>query len=143
MGKRPQGGRGALARPSPPRSFAYSIHPVWPTGTQYNARVTFTYFCTFVLLPFANSIIFAKRGESTNEYERSTKTLGKRHPERYKRVQTEHRRVQAEYKRVRGMPSRTVQTNTNGVQTSTNGRQTSTNGIQRHERNDILDGTDD
>ena len=74
MDKRPQGGRGALARPSPPRSFAYSIHPVWPTGTQYNARVTFTYFCTFVLLPFATGIIFAKRGESTKEHERSTKT---------------------------------------------------------------------
>ena len=70
----PKGGRGALVRPSPPPSFAHSIHSVWPTGTQYNARVAFTYFCTFVLLPFANSIIFAKRGESTNEYERSTKT---------------------------------------------------------------------
>ena len=43
--KRPKGGRGALARPSPPPSFAHSIHPVWPTGTQYNARATFTYFC--------------------------------------------------------------------------------------------------
>ena len=99
MGKRPHGGRGALARPSPPRSFAHSIHPVWPTGIQYNARVTFTYFCIFVLLPFANSIIFAKRGESTNEYERSTKNL-------------------------RETTSRAVQTSTNGAQTSPSGVQT-------------------
>ena len=126
-----------------PSSFAHSIHPVWPTGTQYNARVTFRYFCTFVLLPFANSIIFAKRGKNTNGYTRTTKAQQKQHLGRPERVQAEHRRVQAEYKHVRGMPSRTVQTNTNGVQTSTNGRQTSTNGIQRHERNDILDGTDD
>ncbi len=48
--------------------------PVWPTGTQYNARSTFARFCTFVLLPSPNSIIFAKRGESTNEYKRNTKT---------------------------------------------------------------------
>ena len=48
--------------------------PVWPTGTQYNARSTFARFCTFVFLPSPNSIIFAKRGESTNEYKRSTKT---------------------------------------------------------------------
>ena len=58
----PKGWRGALSRPSSPPSFAHSIHPVWPMGTQYNARVTFTYFCAFVLLPFANnSITFAKR----------------------------------------------------------------------------------
>ena len=48
--------------------------PVWPTGTQYNARSTFARFCTFVLLPSPNSIIFAKRGNSTNEYKRSTNT---------------------------------------------------------------------
>ena len=139
----PKGGRGALARPSPPPSFAHSIHPVWPTGTQYNARITFMHFCTFVLLPFANSIIFAKRGKNTNGYKRSTKTQRKQHLRRPERLQAAHRRVQAEYKHVRGMPSRTVQTSTNGVQTSTNGRQTYTNGIQRHERNYILDKTDD
>ena len=73
---------------------AWRSDSVWPTGTQYNARITFARFCTFVLLPFPNSIIFAKRGESTNEYKRSTNTLGKRHPRRYKRIQTEYTRVQ-------------------------------------------------
>ena len=127
----PKGGRGALARPSPPPSFAHSIHPVWPTGTQYNARVTFTYFCTFVFLPSANHIIFAKRGKNTNGYKRIRKTRGKQHLRRFERVQAEHRRVQAEYKNLRGMPSRTVQTSTNGVQTSTNGIQR----VQREHKN--------
>ena len=68
--------------------------PFWPTGTKYNARNTFARFCTFVLLPSPNNIIFAKRGESTNEYKRSipeyrrtTKTRGERHPRRYSRAQ--------------------------------------------------------
>ena len=92
----PKGGRGALARPSPPPSFAHSIHSVWPAGTQYNARVTFTHFCTFVFLPSANSIIFAKRGKNTNGFKWSTQTQRKQHLRR-------------------------PETSTNGVQTSTNG----------------------
>ena len=51
-------------------------------------------FCTFVFLPSPNNIIFAKRGESTNEYKRNTNTCGKQHPRRYKRIQTEYKRVQ-------------------------------------------------
>ena len=50
--------------------------------------------CIFVFLPFPNNIIFAKRGESTNEYKRSTKTQWE-------------------------TTSRAVQTNTNGAHTNT------------------------
>ena len=92
----PKGGRGALARPSHPPSFAHAVHPVWQTGTQYNARGTFTYFCSFVLLPFANSIIFAKRGKNTNGYKRNTTTQRKQHLRRPERVQTEYKRVHTE-----------------------------------------------
>ena len=90
-----------------------------------------TYFCAFVLLPFAKSNTFAKRGKNKNGYTRSTKTHGTQHLRRFERAQTERRRVEVEYNNVRGMPSRTVQTNTNGVQTSTNGIHTNTNRIQQ------------
>ena len=72
------------------------------------------YFCTFVLLTSPNNIIFAKRGESTNEYKRNTNTWGKQHPRRYKRIQTEYKRVQ-----------------------------TSTDGVQKPESNDIPGGTNE
>ena len=71
-------------------------------------------FCTFVVLPSPNTIIFAKRGESTNEYKQITNTSGKRHPKRHKRIQTEYTRVQ-----------------------------TSTDELQKPEGNDITGGTDE
>ena len=144
MDKRPQRGKGRTCAALSP-ALDCSLNPSRITNghpVQCSSHIYVLLY--FVLLPFANSIIFAKRGKNTNGYKRNTKTLAKQHLRRFERVQAEHRRVQAEYKNLTGMPSRTVQTSKNGVQTSTNGIQT--NRIQtdyKTERNDILDGTDD
>ena len=97
----PKGGRGALARPSPPPSFAHSIHSVWPTGTQYNARVTFTY----VLLYSSRLLIVLY---SPNGVRIQTATNGVQKPNgnnisdrlnEYKRSTNQYKRSTNEYKR--------------------------------------------
>ena len=123
--------------------------PVWPTGAQYNARSTFARFCTFVLLPSPNSIIFAKRGESTNGYKRITRNLrettSRAVQNEYKRSTREYKGVQTEYNNQRELTSRAAQTgykrSTNGVQTEYKRIQANTNGVQNKVRNDTLDIT--
>ena len=131
MNKRPQSGEGRTQ----------SI----PFGQRAPSTMLEAHLRTFVVLYSSRLLIvlYSPNGVIIQTGTNGVQKPWKQHLRRFGRVQEERRRAQAEYKNVRGMPSRTSQTNTNGVQTSTNGRQTSTNGIQRHKRNDILDGTDD
>ena len=116
----------------------------------------------FVLLYSSRLLIvlYSPNGVSTNGYKRSTTTQGKRHPERYKRVQTEHTRIQRSTNGVQQPEGANIPSGTNGVhteykritkeykriqteyktklettpltsQTITNGIQTITNGIQK------------
>ena len=106
--------------------------PVWPTGTQYNARSTFARFCTFVFLPSPNSIIFAKRGEYIRvqmEYKNLWETTSRAVQ---KRVQTEHTRIQRNTNGVQKPEGANIPSGTKNKR-GTNGEQTrSTNGVQKN-----------
>ena len=103
--------------------------PVWPTGTQYNARSTFARFCTFVLLPSPNSIIFAKRGEYKRVQMEYNKLMGNDIPSGTERVQTEHTRIQRNAKGVQKPLEANIPSGTKGVQTE---YKRSTNGVQKN-----------
>ena len=91
---RPNDGGARFRGPPPRRCLLTQSIPFGHRAPSTMLESHLSTFCTFVLLPFANSIIFAKRGKNTNGYKRSTTTQRKQHLGRPERVQTEYKRVQ-------------------------------------------------
>ena len=91
--------------------------PVWPTGTQYNARSTFARFCTFVLLRLL-ILLYSPNGVRIQTNTNGAQILeGNDIPggtNEYKRSTPEYRRVQTNYKNLRKTTSQAVQTSTSG-----------------------------
>ena len=117
---------------------------VIPFGQRAPSTMLGAHLHAFVLLYSSRLLIvlYSPNGVSTYGYKWSTKTYGKRHPERYrneyKRSTHEYKGIQTEYKNPRELTSRAVQTGykrrTNGVQTEYKRIQANTNGYKTNKR---------